>query len=48
MEEVQKTQEYAAERERERRRAQQPYEGEDRRKPVEQPREWPPTEGRDL
>jgi len=30
MEELQKTQEYAAERER--RRAQQPYEGEDRRK----------------
>jgi hypothetical protein len=32
MEELQKTQEYAAERERERRRAQQPYEGDDRRK----------------
>jgi hypothetical protein len=37
MEELQKTQEYAAERER--RRTQQPYEGEDRRKraSVEQP-----------
>lgn len=37
MEELQKTQEYAAERER--RRAQQPYQGEDRRKrtSVEQP-----------
>lgn len=37
MEELQKTQEYAAERER--RRAQQPYEGQDRRKrtSVEQP-----------
>ena len=33
MEELQKTQEYAAERER--RRVQQPYEGEDRRKRVE-------------
>jgi hypothetical protein len=32
MEELQKTQEYAAERERERRRAQQPYEGGERRK----------------
>ena len=37
MEELQKTQQYAAERER--RRIQQPYEGEDRRKPAgeEQP-----------
>ena len=47
MEELQKTQEYAAERERERRQAQQPYEGEDRRKPVKQ-EESPPAEGRDL
>ena len=37
MEELQKTQEYAAERERERRQAQQPYEGEDRRKKPDSP-----------
>lgn len=43
MEELQKTQDYAAERER--RRAQQPYEGEDRRKrtSVEQPADNPDT-----
>jgi hypothetical protein len=35
MEELQKTQEYAAERER--RRTQQPYEGEDRRKRPDEP-----------
>lgn len=35
MEELQKTQEYAAERDR--RRVQQPYEGEDRRKRAEEP-----------
>jgi hypothetical protein len=45
MEELQKTQEYAAERER--RRAQQPYEGEDRRKRtnVEQPVDNPDSPG---
>jgi hypothetical protein len=45
MEELQKTQEYGAERER--RRAQQPYEGEDRRKPagVEQPVDDPDAPG---
>lgn len=45
MEELQKTQEYAAERER--RRTQQPYEGEDRRKraSVEQPVDNPDSPG---
>ena len=45
MEELQKTQEYAAERER--RRMQQPYEGEDRRKraSVEQPVDNPDSPG---
>jgi hypothetical protein len=45
MEELQKTQEYAAERER--RRAQQPYEGQDRRKgaSIEQPADNPDSPG---
>lgn len=45
MEELQKTQEYAAERER--RRVQQPYEGEDRRRVVDPDKSKLPVSGED-